>query len=149
MHQGFARGYAFGPYDPGMQNSAAAWKLPVRRISERYYKGWRVRKIRLANYQSYNRSREAYYIEYGIHGWAGAQARRIRRPVNKLAYLRLVRAMRMMDVWHRIWCSMYYEGGRMKGGGFLQYVQGGPATRITDVERVLASGAAVGKQRLL
>lgn len=149
MHQGFARGYAFGPYDPTQSNPAAAWKVPVRRISERYYLGWRVKKVRQANWQSYNASKEAYYIEYGIHGWKGAAGRRIRRPINKLSYLRVVRAMRLMDVNHRIWASMYYEGGRMKGGGFLQYVQGGPASTITEVEKILSAGAVAGKQMLV
>ena len=76
-----------GFVDPRETAPHMAWKIPVRRITSAYYHGWRVRRITFGVWEVYNESREAYYIEYGIH----TSARRVRRPIAKLSLLATVR----------------------------------------------------------
>lgn len=148
VNQGFARKMSFGPSDPRETNvrhqatgrifigsesgppraqttwkriSPLAWKIPVRRITGRYYLGWKVRKLKPAVWQLYNDSREAYFIEFGIH----TSLRRVRRPIRKLSLRKTMDFMMATNAWHRIWVDIYanpkYEH---KGRGFTQFVSG-------------------------
>jgi hypothetical protein len=123
LNQGIARKMSYGPYDPNGINSSLAWKLPVRRISERYYLGWKVRQIRPGVWQLYNDSREAYFIEFGIN-WLG-EGRRVRRPIRKLSLRRTLETMMTTSAYHRIWVDIYANSkfGRHRGRGFYQIVQ--------------------------
>jgi hypothetical protein len=106
INQGYARKMSFGPYDPGGLQDELAWRSPeegIRRISQRYYLGWRIRKIKPAVWQLYNASREAYFIEFGIH----TSLRRIRRPVRKLSLRKTMSFMMTTDAYHRIWVDCY------------------------------------------
>lgn len=129
INQGEARLLSFGPSDPFQTNSGAAWKLPVRRITGRYYLSWKVAKLGQARWMLYNDSREAYYIEFGISqvGWGSNRhvpARRIRRPVRKLSLRRTLIMMQTTHAYHRVWANIYTEGGRtVRGRGFSQIVQ--------------------------
>lgn len=100
---GFAQAMSRGPVDPGQTGqsfggykyvgspgggiqkvpqwgSGHAWKIPVRRITSRYYHGWKVKRIAPNIWEVYNESREAYFIEYGIHPTSpNAVPRRIRK----------------------------------------------------------------------
>lgn len=118
VNQGFARKMAFGPEDPHGADSSLAWKIPVRRISSRYYLGWKVRQIR-GGWQLYNDSREAYFIEYGIN-WMG-EGRRVRRPVQRLSLKKTMDYMASTMAYHRIWSEIYRA--RFKTFGFEQQVQ--------------------------
>ena len=128
-HQGEARKMSFGPYDPSGRNSGLAWRTPgegIRRISQNYYLGWKVKSAGLGRWIVYNDSREGYYIEFGISmvGWGANRhvpAGRIRRPVNKLAGRRTVEwAMRTDGVANSIWTECYRGTGKY---GFIQVVQ--------------------------
>lgn len=120
VNQGEARKMSFGPYDPtGRKNPGAAWGMPVRRISENYYLGWKIRQIRPGVVQLYNDSREAYFIEFGIN-WLGA-GRRVRRPIRKLSLLKTLRILEQTNVYDRVWASIFIHKG--KGYGFTQRVQ--------------------------
>lgn len=122
-HQGEARRLSFGPFDPSQINTSAAWKIPVRRITNRYYLGWKVRSRGIAVWQSYNDSREAYFIEYGIN-WLGG-ARRVRRPIGKLAYRRTIRFLRSSAVSGRVFADIFeYKGPKTLG--FYQKIQSPP-----------------------
>lgn len=125
-HQGFAQAMSRGPMDsrrnmriltgrhfiagtsgpatpvPHYQSNLA-WKIPVRRITSRYYQGWKVRRILPGVWQSYNDTREAYFIEYGIH----PSPRRVRRPIRKLALVKTLRWADNSRVSHRIWETIY------------------------------------------
>ena len=115
--QAFSQEMSRGPYDPQMRNSGAAWKIPVRRITGRYYQGWKVRRLAPGVWIVYNDSREAYFIEYGINrrGGGGTDvsgrggvtyskgSRRVRRPVRKLALMKTLRAMDRTHAAHRVW----------------------------------------------
>jgi hypothetical protein len=96
--QGFAQGMSRGPVDPRMTNTAAAWRMPVRRITSRYYQGWKVRRIAPNIWEMYNEAREAYFIEYGIH----PSPNRIRRPIRKLAALKTLNFAAQTRVAHRL-----------------------------------------------
>src|SRR5687767_3334467 len=85
--QGYAQQMSRGPVDPREQRPSAAWRIPVRRITSRYYQGWKVRRIAPNIWEMYNDAREAYFIEYGI----SPSPRRIRRPIRKLAYIKTVK----------------------------------------------------------
>jgi hypothetical protein len=129
-NQGESRRLSFGPYDPMQQNSNAAWQLPVRRITGNYYTSWKVRRVSLGVWEVYNDSREAYFIEFGISevGWGANRyvpARRIRRPVRKLAFRRTMEIMMRTQAYHRIWVNIYSnpKERHRHGKNFTQYVQ--------------------------
>lgn len=128
-HQGQARKMSFGPYDPSGRNSAQAWRTPeqgIRRISQNYYLGWKVKSMGGAAWMIYNDSREAYFIEFGISqvGWGNNRhvpARRIRRPVNKLSGRRTIEwALRVDGMANHIWTEIYRGNGKYR---FIQTVQ--------------------------
>lgn len=98
--QGFAQGMSRGPVDPMQQNPAAAWRIPVRRITSRYYQGWKVRRIAPNVWEMYNEVREAYFIEYGIH--PSPTPRRMRRPIRKLSAMKTLRFVEQTRAAHRL-----------------------------------------------
>jgi hypothetical protein len=118
VNQGMARKMSFGPDDPYGANSDAAWKVPVRRISGRYYVGWKIRPIS-NGWQLYNDSREAYFIEFGIN-WLGG-GRRVRRPIQRLSLKQTLDYMASTQAFHRIWSEIFVYKGH--GFGFTQIVQ--------------------------
>jgi hypothetical protein len=138
VNQGIARKMSFGPYDPSGSNTSQAWRSPeqgIRRITENYYLGWKVRQIRPGVWQLYNDSREAYFIEFGIN-WLGGTSR-IRRPVRKLSLRRTMEKMMTTQAYHRIWVDIYADPRhRHRGMGFTQIVQspGGRWVDMTDRE---------------
>lgn len=118
INQGEARKMSYGPHDPSQRQPEAAWKLPVRRISERYYLGWKVKQI-ADGWMLFNDSREAYFIEFGIN-WLGA-GRRVRRPIRKLSLRRTMDYMASTQAYHRIWANIYKT--RQGHMGFTQIIQ--------------------------
>jgi hypothetical protein len=98
-NQSFAQSMSRGPVDPKMTNPKAAWKIPVRRITGRYYKGWKTKRLKPGLWMVYNDSREAYYIEHGIHPTGTKRTSsggtnftlRVRRPIGKLSVIRTLR----------------------------------------------------------
>jgi len=117
---GIAQKMSLGPHDPNQANTAYAWKIPVRRISGRYFFGWKVRRRGLGVWQLYNDSREAFFIEYGIH----TSNRRVRRPIRKLSLIRTMKFMMKTEVYHRVWASVYFPNPSLrKGAGFTWRIQ--------------------------
>jgi hypothetical protein len=139
VNQGIARKMSFGPFDPSQSNPNLAWRTPeegIRRISQRYFVGWKVKQIAPAVWQLYNDSREAYYIEFGIH----TSLHRIRRPVRKLSLRRTMEFILTTGVYHRVWVDIYANPRyRHRGMGFQQHV-GGAGAAVTGNLR----GAYVG-----
>jgi hypothetical protein len=123
VNQGEARKMAFGPEDLAGSQKELAWRIPVRRISGRYYVGWKVRRITSSGlttaWQLYNDSREAYFIEFGIN-WLG-EGRRVRRPVQRLSLQRTLDYMASTQSYHRVWAEIYRHHG--KTVGFTQHIQ--------------------------
>jgi hypothetical protein len=121
-NQSFAQAMSRGPVDPQMRNRKAAWKIPVRRITGRYYLGWKTRRLKLGLWMVYNDSREAYYIEYGIHPTGSARqtkkrgpggqrggtryTMRVRRPIGKLSVIKTLRFVDTSRVGERVFDSV-------------------------------------------
>jgi hypothetical protein len=128
-NQSYARRMAYGPHDPSAHHPELAWRTPaqgIRRITQRYYLGWKVKKLGLADYLLYNASREAYFIEFGVSrvGFGGKRdvpVARFRRPVRKLSLLKTLRFMATTQSAHRIWADIFRS--RNAHGGFTQIVQ--------------------------
>lgn len=121
LNQGYARAMSFGPEDPSQRRPEYAWRVPVRRISGRYYVGWKVRRRGMGSWELYNDSREAYYIEFGIN-WLG-EGRRVRRPIRKLSLRQTLTAMMTTKAYHRIWADIYKAPNARMGSGFYQIIQ--------------------------
>lgn len=110
-NQAFAKRMSAGPVDPQMKRRDAAWKLPVRRITSRYYMDWKVRRLAPGLWMVYNDSREAFYIEFGIHPTGSLRSTekgytyvvRVRRPVMKLSLKKTLRYADATKAGERIW----------------------------------------------
>lgn len=96
-------------YSAGMKrdpdDTSKSWAMPVPRVTGRYLLGWRVQKIRNGIWMLTNDSREAFFIEYGIHRnpvTGEVSPRRIRRPVFKLSLLRTLEHIHNTPLIHRI-----------------------------------------------
>jgi hypothetical protein len=157
VNQSEARKMAYGPYDPSGKNTAEAWRTPsqgIRRISEAYYLGWKVKKLGLGHYMLYNATREAYFIEFGISevGFGGSghrhvPARRIRRPVRKLSLLKTMNFMKTTQAYHRVWVDIFRS--RHTHAGFTQIIQSpaGGHARWEDVSMHEAVGEVTRNAR--
>lgn len=93
--------YALNRQRERTTNTAGAWTIPVRRITGQYYEGWYIQRVGMAVWRMSNRSREAWYIEFGInHEGRGlidastGKTYRVPRPIFKLSLLRAVQFAR-------------------------------------------------------
>ena len=100
-------------YSAGVQKSphdtSRSWGMPVPRITSSYFLGWRVQRVRHGTWILTNDSREAYYIEYGIHrnpATGAVATRRIRRPIFKLTLLRTMEHIQRSALAHRVWSNI-------------------------------------------
>lgn len=125
INQMYARKMSFGPSDPYQRQPEQAWRMPgsgIRRISGNYYISWKVKNSGPGWWTLYNDSREAYFIEFGIH----VSNRRVRRPVRKLSQIKTLKYMMSTQAYHRVWSDIYLDprrGKRRKIGGFTQTIQ--------------------------
>lgn len=116
----YSRALSLGVKDPKQQYPAQAWQIPVRRITSRYHQGWRVQRVMRGVWRVYNDTREAWYIEYGIH----TSPRRVIRPVRRRA---LLLTLKFVDqtragerVWEVIFGPMRHHRGTGPRGGLLR-----------------------------
>jgi hypothetical protein len=121
--QGFSQQMSFGVLDESETRKQYAWRIPVRRITGRYFYGWKVQRVGVGHWRVYNDSREAYFIEFGIN--PRGEGRRVRRPIRKLALKKTMDAMRRTHAFHRCWCEIYANPRRRKprSKNFTQIVQ--------------------------
>lgn len=121
-NQAIAMEMSAGFVDPRMNNHAAAWKIPVRRITSRYYRGWKAQRIAPNVWIMFNTSREAYYIEYGIHPTGSVRTTRegntfvmrVRRPIQKLSLTKTLRFVDQSRAGDRVWEGIFepFRAGR-------------------------------------
>lgn len=78
--KGIAQEKSGGPDSKGRSNPALANRIPVQRITGRYYAGWTLKRLGLGSYMLYNDAVEAYLIETGLY-------QRVRRPILKLSLI--------------------------------------------------------------
>ena len=80
-----ARKRSQGPVAPRYRSVPAfAFKIPVQRITGRYYQGWTIRRVRNAHWMLYNDSFEAWLIESGMY-------MRVRRPILKMSFMAMLK----------------------------------------------------------
>lgn len=130
-NQAIAMRMSAGPVDPQMRNPQAAWKTPVRRITSRYYKGWKVQRLAPGAVILYNDSREAYFIEFGInHVGQGFEvtyrdgrtyikgSNRVRRPIRKLSLIATLKFVDQTKAGERVWEMIFapFRSGRVYRG---------------------------------
>jgi len=135
-NQAIAMEMSRGPNDPQERLPNAAWQIPVRRITSRYYKGWKVNRLAPGVWMLYNDTREAFFIEYGInHVGPGMtvtyrdgrtyikSSRRVRRPIRKLS---LIKTLRFVDqtrtgerVWEEVWAPFRPGHVHRRRGGII------------------------------
>ena len=98
---GFARqkysGTATRPADARRGLGAPPWTIPVRRITGRTLKGWRVKRVG-NGWMTYNDERGAYMVEHGIARGGGG----IRRPILKMSVISTLRFMGRTKMGERI-----------------------------------------------
>jgi hypothetical protein len=126
--QGFVQQKMRGPYDPQQRRRSAAFKIPVRRITQRTYRGWLVRQIRPGMWELFNEERGAYVVETGMTPEGKSVGPR--RPVLKMssiATLRYVQRTRFAErIMHDTFGSLRTNRGqfrtfsaRMRGSSLL------------------------------
>lgn len=80
-----ARKRSQGPVAPRYRSVPAfAFKIPVQRITGRYYQGWTIRRVRNAHWMLYNDVYEAWLIESGLY-------MRTRRPILKMSFMAMLK----------------------------------------------------------
>ena len=99
--KGAAQQKTMGAVDRRAQNTALAYKIPVRRITGKLFAGWKVSKLGPGRYMVYNDDRAAWVLEEDIDQRSG---RRTRRPILKLSVIQMLKliqttrtAERMVD----------------------------------------------------
>jgi len=146
IQMGYAQKRSAGPVDPQQRMPEAAWKMPVRRITGRYFFGWKMRYVKLGIWQMYNDSREAYYIEFGIHRNPATEevaTRRQRRPILKLSLLDTLKFAQRSKVYDRIWANVFFPPPALRRGrGFSWQMQSPGVWNDTPVLERLTAGPA-------
>jgi hypothetical protein len=91
-----------GPFDYRQENPNLAWKIPVRRITGQYWRRWQMKKIP-NGWEVFNDSREAFFIEFGIH----TSSRRVRRPIRKMAFQTTMAYAAQSRIYSRVLIDIY------------------------------------------
>jgi hypothetical protein len=83
LTQGHAQRLTRGPQMnlTGARENPSTWAIPVRRITGRTYRGWRVKMIRFGAWECFTEERGAYMVEFGIVRGGGGK----RRPILKMS----------------------------------------------------------------
>jgi hypothetical protein len=80
-----AQARAQGPVAPHRRSRPElAYRIPVQRITGRYFAGWHLRRLGQGRWLLYNDTVESYLIEYGMY-------QRVRRPILKLSVISMLR----------------------------------------------------------
>lgn len=97
-HKGFAQAKSRGAVSPS-GSAGRPWVIPVRRITQDYYRGWIVRRIGRGAYLVTNLSREAVFIEFGINPRVPEDA--VRRPIMKMSAVATLRFVQRTQISQR------------------------------------------------
>lgn len=109
--KGFAQKMSLGFLDPRQNRPDKAWQIPVRRITSRYFKGWRMKRVAPGVYRVINASREAWFIEMGIH----PSGHVVIRPIARMALRETMVWLDQTRAGQRVWEVIY--GPMRRGGG--------------------------------
>lgn len=124
---------SMGPVAPRRRsNPALAYRIPVQRITGRYFAGWTVRRVRFGAWVIYNETRAAYVIEFGI-------GQRVRRPVLKLSVLAMLKFVQSTRTAERF--AEYVMGPRRSPQGRFQSFE----QRVGSLIVGMGAGPVVGR----
>lgn len=85
--KGGAQRRSMGPVSPRKRSRPElAYRIPVQRITGRYFAGWTQRRLGMGRWMLYNDTVEAFLIETGLF-------QRIRRPILKMSLLGMLQFM--------------------------------------------------------
>lgn len=85
--KGYAQQMSGGPVAPHKRsNPMLANRIPVQRITGRYFAGWTIKYLGKGHYLLYNDAVEAYLIETGLY-------QRVRRPILKMSLLNMLKLL--------------------------------------------------------
>ena len=100
--QSYYRGVVIRPQDARRVPSTFA--IPVRRVTQATYKGWRTRRIAPGVWELFNEERGAYMVEKGIYrGGNGGR----RRPVLKMSAVATLRFVQRSRFGNRIMAETF------------------------------------------
>jgi hypothetical protein len=107
--KGFAQEKAAGPVAARHRsNPAFANRIPVQRISGKYFAGWTQRKMGHAHWMVYNDAKEAWLIEYGVFQVT-------RRPILKMSVIDMLRFIQTTRAGERFLDSILAPRRNAKG----------------------------------
>jgi hypothetical protein len=125
--QGHAESLYRGPqYNvSGARANPSDFTIPVRRVTGKTYRGWRVKMVRFGAWECFNEERGAYMVEFGIVRGGGGK----RRPILKMAGNAALDMAMRSRLGQRIYGSTFGElqmnkgkfgnFGRLQGGVYL------------------------------
>lgn len=126
FHKARAQAMTRGPMAP----HGSAWTIPVRRVSQELYHGWRARQIRPGMWEMFNPVEHAWDVEHGVNPRATGQV--VPRPVMKMSGLQTIRVLAGTQVGQRfskqILAPLVDHRGRANPNTYV---------RIRDFERSL------------
>ena len=122
-----------GPVAPNRRsNPALAYRIPVQRITGRYFAGWTVRRVRWGAWVVYNEERAAYMVEFGI-------GQRVRRPVLKMSVIGMLKFLQTTRTADRF-AEYIMAPRRSPNGQFRSFEQ-----RVGSAIVGMGPGAVVGR----
>jgi hypothetical protein len=105
------RGFKTTPYDVRTGHAPGAWTVPVRRITNVAYQGWRVRQVAFGAWEVFSESRDAYMVEFGISRSGNA----IRRPILRMSGVATLRMIQRTQFGNRIMAGTFGNLRNNKG----------------------------------
>jgi hypothetical protein len=122
-----------GPVAPrGRSNPALAYRVPVQRITGRYFAGWTVRRTRFGAWMIYNDERAAYFVEFGI-------GQRVRRPILKMSVIAMLKFLQSTRTGERF-AEYILAPRRSPQGRFRSFDE-----RLGSLVRGMGAGPVVGR----
>lgn len=91
--------------------AGSAWTIPVRRITGKTYRGWKVRMIAFGAWEVYSEERGAWMVEHGIVRGGGGTP----RPVLRMAGIETLRMIQRSKFGNRIMAGTFGELKNNKG----------------------------------
>jgi hypothetical protein len=105
---------------------AKPWTIPVRRLTERTYRGWRVKRLRFGAWEVFNEERGAYMVEFGVVRGGGGQKRPILKMSGNAAMEMAMRSKLGNRIYGQTFGNLkmnkgrFGNFGRMEGSVYLQ-----------------------------
>jgi len=122
LTQGHAQTMYRGPQmnAQGARETPSDWAIPVRRITGRTMRGWRVKMVRFGAWECYNEERGAYMVEFGIVRGGGGVKRPILKMSGNAALEMAMRSRLGQRIYGKTFGELQMNKGRFGNFGRLQ-----------------------------